>query len=172
MASLHLTKSRTLAGLQCLRRLWLLVHEPQEYEEPPAGSPLAMGREIGRHAHRLFPGGVLVDEEPWQHAQAVARTTALMADPAVPAVFEAAFVHDDVRIRVDVLERHSEGWGLREVKSSTSVKEHHLDDVAVQMHVLAGAGVRVVSAEVPACCMDLERGRSIPKPVWSQAVRT
>jgi hypothetical protein len=32
--STHLTKSRSLAGLQCLRRLWLLVHEPAPYEEP------------------------------------------------------------------------------------------------------------------------------------------
>ena len=64
-----------------------------------------MGHQIGLHAHQLFPGGVLVDEEPWQHAQAVARTAALMADAAVPAVFEAAFVHDDIRIRVDVMER-------------------------------------------------------------------
>ena len=55
MASLHLTKSRTLAGLQCLRRLWLLVHEPPDYEEPDAGSPLAMGHEIGRHAHQAVP---------------------------------------------------------------------------------------------------------------------
>ena len=33
MASAHLTKSRYVAGLQCLRRLWLLVHEPPDYEE-------------------------------------------------------------------------------------------------------------------------------------------
>lgn len=148
MAGLHLTKSRTIAGLQCLRRLWLLVHEPPDLEEPGAGSPLAMGHEIGRHAHKLFPGGVLVAEEPWQHAQAVARTAALMADAAVPAVFEAAFVHDDIRIRVDVMERTPDGWGLREVKSSTRVKDQHLDDVALQRHVLAGAGVPVSSAEV------------------------
>ena len=152
MASLHLTKSRTLAGLQCLRRLWLLVHEPPDYEEPDAGSPLAMGHEIGRHVHKLFPGGVLVAEEPWQHAQAVARTAALMADMAVPAVFEAAFVHDDIRIRVDVMERipagQGGGWGLREVKSSTKVKDHYLDDVTLQWHVLIGTGVPVSSAEV------------------------
>ena len=152
MASLHLTKSRTLAGLQCLRRLWLLVHEPPDYEEPGAGSLLAMGHQIGLHAHKLFPGGVLVAEEPWQHAQAVARTAALMADAAVPAVFEAAFVHDDIRIRVDVMERApaglGDGWGLREAKSSTRVKDHHLDDVALQRHVLAGASVPVTSAEV------------------------
>ncbi len=148
MVSLHLTKSRTIAGLQCLRRLWLLVHEPPDYEEPGAGSPLAMGHEIGLHAHKLFPGGVLVAEEPWQHVQAVARTAALMADAAVPAVFEAAFVHDDIRIRVDVMERTPDGWGLREVKSSTRVKDQHLDDVALQRHVLAGAGVPVSSTEV------------------------
>jgi hypothetical protein len=56
-------------------------------------------------AHLLFPGGVLVEEQPWEHASAVARTAALMADPAVPAIFEAAFEHSRVRVRVDVLER-------------------------------------------------------------------
>ena len=34
VASQHLTKSRYIAGLQCPRRLWLLVHEPLPYEEP------------------------------------------------------------------------------------------------------------------------------------------
>ncbi len=34
------------------------------------------------------------EEEPWQHAAAVRRAAALMADPAVHAVFEAAFEHD------------------------------------------------------------------------------
>ena len=137
-----------MAGLQCLRRLWRIVHEPQDYLESPAGSPLAVGNEIGRHAHELFPGGVLVTEEPWQHAEAVARTAALMTDPAVPAIFEAAFTHDEIRVRVDVLERISGRWGLREVKSSTRVKDHYLHDVALQLHVLEQAGVAVASVEV------------------------
>jgi hypothetical protein len=137
-----------MAGLQCLRRLWRLVHEPQDYAEPPAGSPIAIGFDIGRHAHELFPGGVLLTEEPWQHAEAVARTRALMDDPAIPAIFEAAFTHDDIRVRVDVLERLPGGWGLREVKSSTRVKDHYLDDAALQLHVLEGAGLAVLSVEV------------------------
>ena len=148
MASQHLTKSRYIAGLQCLRRLWLLVNEPPDYEDPPPGSPLDIGQEIGRKAHLLFPGGVLVDQEPWQHAEARARTAALMDDPGVPAIFEAAFEHDDIRIRVDVLERRDDAtWGLREVTSSASVKDHHLDDVALQLHVLRGAGVPISSVE-------------------------
>jgi hypothetical protein len=66
LASQHLTKSRYIAGLQCLRRLWLLVHEPPPYEEPAPGSPMDIGRESGRKAHLLFPVGTLIDEEPYQ----------------------------------------------------------------------------------------------------------
>ncbi len=149
MAGQHLTKSRYIAGLQCARRLWLLVHERPPFDEPAPGSPLDIGYEIGRKAHLLFPGGVLVEEEPWQHAAAVRRTAELMADPTVPAVFEAAFEHDGIRIRVDALERLDSGtWGLREVKSSSRMKDHHVEDLALQAFVLVGAGVPIASIEL------------------------
>jgi hypothetical protein len=91
--AVYLTNSRYAAGLQCLRRLWLNVHEPAEWEEPESGSAQDVGLEIGHMARVLFPGGVLVEEKPWEHAVAVKRTAALMADRAVPAIFEAAFEH-------------------------------------------------------------------------------
>ena len=99
LASGHLTKSRYIAGLQCPRRLWLLVHEPAAYEEPSPGTPMDIGQTIGRKARLLFPGGATVDEEPWQHAQAVARTTALMGDKSIPAIFEAAFEYHGIASR-------------------------------------------------------------------------
>jgi hypothetical protein len=37
--------------------------------------------------------------------QAVARTMAMMSDVGVPAIFEATFEYDCIRIRADVLER-------------------------------------------------------------------
>ena len=149
MASQHLTKSRYIAGLQCLRRLWLLVHEPLPYEEPAPGSAMDVGQEIGRKAHLLFPGGVRIEEAPWQHPDAAARTAVLMNDTRVPAIFEAAFEYQDIRIRVDVLERLAYGaWGLREVKSSSGLKDHYLDDIALQTYVLRGAGVAVSSIEL------------------------
>jgi hypothetical protein len=108
-----------------------------------------IGKEIGRKAHMLFPGGVLVDEEPSLHARAAARTTALMADARVAAIFEGAFEYDGIRIHVDVLERLSNGaWGLREVKSSTRPKDYHLDDIALQLYVLKGAGIAISSVEL------------------------
>lgn len=147
--TLYLTKSRYMAGLQCPRRLWLLVHEPLPYKEPAPGTPLDIGQEIGRKAHLLFPGGVEITEAPWEHALAVTRTAALIADSDVPAIFEAAFEHDDIRIRVDVLERLPSGaWGLREVKSSTGPKAHYFDDITLQAYVLRGAGHDVRSIEL------------------------
>jgi hypothetical protein len=149
MASQHLTKSRYIAGLQRPPRLWLVVHEPLPYEDSDPGSPADMGQEIGRKAHLLFPGGVLDSEEPLQHAEAVARTAALMSDARVTAIFEAAFAYDSIRIRVDVVERLADGaWGLREVKSSSRLKDHYLDDIALQAYVIRGAGVAVSSIEL------------------------
>ena len=149
LASQHLTKSRYLAGLQCPRRLWLVVHEPLPYEEPGSGSPMDMGQVIGRKSHLLFPGGALIIEEPWEHAAAVARTAALMNDARVPAIFEGAFEYDGIRIRADVMERLGGGaWGLREVKSSSGLKDHYLDDIALQAYVLRSAGIAISSIEL------------------------
>lgn len=161
MPSRHLTKSRYISGLQCPRRLWLLVHEPAPYEAPAPGSSMDFGQEIGRKAHLLFPGGVLIKEEPWQHAEAVARTADLMNNTRVPAIFEAAFEYDDIRIRVDVLERLADGaWGLREVKSSSGLKDHYLDDIALQTYVLRGAGMVLSSIELLHVNTSYVRGKS------------
>lgn len=149
MTSQHLTKSRYIAGLQCLRRLWLIVNAPRPYEPPPPGSPMDIGQEIGRKAHLLFPGGAPIDEEPWRHARAVARTAALMTDARVPAIFGGAFEFDGIRVRVDVLERLADrAWGLREVKSSAGPKDYYFDDIALQVYVLNGAGIAVSSIEL------------------------
>jgi hypothetical protein len=83
-----------------------------------------------------------------------------MANRSVPAIFEAAFEHSGVRVRVDVLERLPRSyWGMREVKSSGEVKEHYYDDVAVQVHVLRNIGVRLSSVEILHVNKDYVRGQ-------------
>jgi hypothetical protein len=149
MASPYLTKSRYIAGLQCPRRIWLQVNDPEPYGAPAPGSLLDTGNEIGVKARLLCPGGVLVTAAPWQHDEAARETTKLMADPSVPAIFEAAFEYDDIRIRVDILQRHGDGsWGVAEVKASTGLKDHYIDDIALQVHVLQELGIHVSSVEL------------------------
>jgi hypothetical protein len=160
MARTALRKIHYLAALRCPRELWLCEREP-ERAAPLEGATLALRREgeaVGVVARGLFPGGVLVDEPPRTWAEALARTQALVADPAVPAIFEAAVECEDLYVRVDVLERLGDGsFGLREVKASGSVKEEHLDDVVLQLFALRGAGLAVSSVEVIHLDSDFQR---------------
>lgn len=142
----YLTKSRHMAGLHCPKRLWFTCHDPMPYEDAPAGSPMAVGIEVGQKAWKLFPGGVYVDEKPWEHQAAILRTHELIHNSDAPAIFEGAFEHDGVRIRADILERLPDGsWALHEVKSSGGLKDEHYYDIAVQVHVLQGAGINLSS---------------------------
>ena len=94
----YLTKSRYIIGLQCARRLWLTVREPNIYDVPAPSSRIEFGKEIGQWARMLFPGGTVIEARPWEHSLAVGQTAALMANTHIPAIFEAAFEYEDIRI--------------------------------------------------------------------------
>jgi len=143
-----LSKSRYMCGLQCAKRLWQAVYDPEPPEEPSPGTSKGMGIEVGIKARLLWPAGVLVDD-PKHHNYdaAVRRTKTLIADPAVPAILEATLVYDGVLVRVDALERLPDGrWRVNEVKSSTRIKDEHLEDLAVQVYVMAGNGLELADA--------------------------
>ena len=142
----RLSKSRFLAGMQCLKRLFFEIHSP-ELATPPAPDRRAimdMGTEVGVVARQYFPGGVLVEETHRQIPAALSRTESLVPDPQVSAIFEGAFVWEGVLVRVDVLERlDTERWRLIEVKATSKVKPSHLDDLAIQKTVLERVGIQV-----------------------------
>ena len=62
--------------------------------------------------------------------------------------FEAAFRHEGVLIRADVLEFNAAGTRLIEVKSGGHVKEEYAPDVAIQKWVINGAGVSLSDISV------------------------
>ena len=144
-----LSKTRYMGGRQCAKKLWKTVYDPEPAEEPLPGTVKGMGIEVGIKARLLWPGGVLVDTKYNDYAEAIRRTKALIDDPTVPAIFEAALVHDGVLIRVDALERLPDGrWRLNEVKSSTRIKNEHLEDIALQTYVIVGRGLELADAHL------------------------
>ena len=141
-----LSKSRYLSGLQCHLRLWnSCFNRELASEVTPAQQALFnAGHEVGELATRLFPEGVLIREDHFHHEEAVQTTRNILQDPSVSTIFEAAFLYHDVRIRVDILKRLGNGhWNMIEVKSSTSVKDIHLPDVAIQYYVLKASGLNI-----------------------------
>ena len=148
-AGFRLSKSKYLSGLQCHKRLYLAIHSPELATEPDEHTQaiLDMGTTVGELARRRFPGGVLVETDHRHPTEALRRTAALLQDPTVTAIFEGAFEFQDVLVRVDILERVSQAqdgppaWRIIEVKSSTRIKDVHVDDLAIQTYVLGGAGL-------------------------------
>ena len=161
----RLSKSRFLSGLQCHKRLHLECYASDliPATDPFTQSVFDTGTAVGALARERFPGGLLVDEDHLHHDEAGERTRRALADPTVPAIYEGAFTWNDVRIRADVLVRVADNvFDLVEVKSTTRPRQEHEWDLAVQLAVLEGSGVRVRRAEL----MHLDRtyvypGRSL-----------
>jgi predicted RecB family nuclease len=146
--SIKISKSKFVAGCQCLKRLYLQVHEPELAAEPDAaaGAIIEQGREVGILARQLFPGGVVVPSDQ-SLGEAIRATRELIANPDVSAIFEGTFEHGGVLVRVDILHRRRDGrWRLIEVKSTTDVKDHHVGDVAIQHRVVTRSGVDLAAS--------------------------
>ena len=154
-APIRISKSKFVAGVQCLKRLYFQVYKPEIAEEADEGQEarLEQGQDVGLLAQRRFANGILVGFEGGID-EAIARTATLMDDPSVPAIFEATFQHSNLLVRVDILQRRPKNrWRLIEVKSSVEVKPHYLYDVAIQHQVLKACGLDISSA----CLMHLNR---------------
>jgi predicted RecB family nuclease len=144
----RISKSKFVAGCQCLKRVYFQVHQPELASEPDAASEavIEQGREVGLLARQMFPGGVEVRSEGGLD-QAIRTTRELTANREVPAIFEGTFEHNGVLVRVDVLHRRQDQrWRLIEVKSTTDVKDHHLGDVAIQHRVVKRSGVDLAAS--------------------------
>jgi len=142
-----LTKSNFMSGLQCHKQLWL------EVKEPHRATPLNLAQQriidqgeiVGQFARDRFPHGQLIEGSGLEAIQA---TQAAIAS-GVSCLFEAAFSFEDVFIRCDILHQTSaDTWELIEVKSSSTVKEEHHWDAALQKYVLTEVGLCISSVRL------------------------
>lgn len=146
-----LSKSRFQNGLQCLKRLYLETYhrELADPVDPGRQAIFDAGHAVGEFARLRFPRGRLVEDSHFDHRQAVETTRSLVHDVSVPAIYEAGFTFDNIRTRVDVLDRVGpDSFDLIEVKSTARVKSEHYTDVAIQLYVVEGSGVPVNRAYV------------------------
>src|SRR5271155_1667805 len=148
---MRISKSKFVAGVQCLKRLYLQVHQPGLAAELDEASKavIEQGRQVCLVAQKAFPGGVIVEAGPKELDKAIKTTRELIAVSEAPAIFEATFQHDGVLVRTDVLKRSGRsGHHLIEVKSATDMKPHYAYDIAIQRHVLTGADVEIEQASL------------------------
>ena len=142
-----LSKSKLIAAWQCRKRAHLEKHRPELAEITAATESLwATGHRVGGAAKAIYGTPEAVEIGFDQRLGLLAkRTRQLIEGGARHPIFEATFIHENVVVRVDALLPDADGWRAIEVKASTSVKDYHVLDCAIQDWVLRGNGLEVGS---------------------------
>nr|WP_205964319.1 DUF2779 domain-containing protein [Ramlibacter agri] len=144
-----------IAWRQCPKRLWLEVHQPElRADSSSTAASFAAGHEVGDVARRIYDPqdlGTTLDPGEIGIGGVLARTQELLAQRR--PIFEAGFsVKEGERGALslaDVLLPEPDGsWHMVEVKSSTQVKDYHVEDAAIQFHIATRAGLRVSRVSV------------------------
>lgn len=152
----RLSKTKFSHGRQCHKQLWWRTHEKAARELAVSDGTQAIfdqAREVGRRAREYVPGGVLIDFQPWEHAESVAATRAAL-DAGATVIYEAGFLADDVFVAADILLREPAGFTLIEVKMGLSVKPEHYADAAIQTYVARKSGLDVRRVEIMHLCRE------------------
>lgn len=147
----HLSKSKIISYRQCPKRLWLEVHHPELRDDSGAEAVFAIGNEVGDIARTVYDEngtGVFLDLDELGFKEVFAQSETLLAEGGLP-IFEAGFRGGGGLALADVMIPESSAgatrWHMIEVKSSTSVKDYHRDDVAVQSCIARAAGIKIAS---------------------------
>lgn len=143
-----LSKTDFMHYVECPCLLWLRKRRP-DLLPPDIDEGLEQvfenGRKVDFEARRLFPGGTEISGmvfDGWDNTRKAFRSGANV-------LFQPTAIAGEIHARADVLTRNRRGgWDLREVKSSTTVKEDHYFDLAFQRVCFERARVPIKSTHL------------------------
>ena len=135
----YLSKSKYCNAVQCPKILWLQKHLPEAADTAVTNEALFdAGNQVGDLAMGLF--GKFA-EVPFGNLSEMIKTTQELINTGEKVIAEASFSFDGNFCSIDILKNLGNNIvEIYEVKSSTSVKDVHIDDVAFQRYVLTMLG--------------------------------
>lgn len=140
----NISKSRFLQGLQCPKLVWSACNAKHLFPEVDSAlqAVFDQGKEVGNLATRMFPNGIGIDTAPTDFEGAIQLTQKHL--PSRRPIFEATVSANGGFARADILNpAGKDEWDIIEVKSTTSLKDVHIPDLAFQAWVFAEAGIKI-----------------------------
>jgi len=122
-------------ALQCPKSLWLYKKRPELRVTADKEVLFERGYEVGDLAKKLFNGGVEIEFNPDDFKRMIEKTKELLEKEKI--IYEATFSKNGIFAMADILVRDGDGWNMYEVKSSTSVKDYHIDDASIQWYAIS-----------------------------------
>ena len=126
-----ISKTDYVQSLKCMNVVWHRFHDRSKLPDLSNNLIVQMGTEFGNVATKHFPKGVMIDVKYSEASKETEKYISL----GIP-IFEATFETEKLYCKVDILEPSTNGFDIIEVKSSSSVKKAHYDDIAFQKHIL------------------------------------
>ena len=140
----YISKTKFLQGLQCPKLIWSAYNTKHLFPEVDDAlqAVFDQGHEVGAFAKRMFPNGVEIDTDPSDFGGAIQLTQKNL--PSRRPIFEATFSANGGYARADILNPVGKNeWDIIEVKSTTSLKDVHIPDLAFQAWVFTEAGINI-----------------------------
>lgn len=133
-------------GLQCEKALWLQRNSPELQSPPDAILQMLFDQSasLDRLVRQRFPGGIRISEG--NDIAGAVQATMAAADDGTEIIYDAAATHAGVAVRASVLTRVGVAWDLVEAKSSSSVKDIHVNELAIQRFAFEGSGFKIRKA--------------------------
>lgn len=142
-----LSKSTYLSLLQCPKLFWTIFNAPEQIPVQESNQErFNEGKLVEKYARLCFPPGIPID-----HSQSFAQTIAdsnaeLITATRGKPIYNALLTSPSDRLicEVDFLLPYGRNlFEIYEVKSSTSIKDHYLPDIAFQKYVCQKAGIKI-----------------------------
>lgn len=141
-----LSKSDFLLYLRHPAWLWLKKHRRKLLPEPDAALQALFdsGHRFEAFAEQRFPSAVKLGFDNYSQYRDLPRRTHQALTDGAGTIFQGRFEIGRATCIIDVLKR-VEGnlFDLFEIKASTSAKPEHIPDLAFQLMVLEGAGLKI-----------------------------
>lgn len=136
-----ISKSRFISGVQCAKKLYFDLYR-QDLKIPVSEQQQQLfttGHKIGELAQMVFPhGNDATPDSYYDFTNSINQTVTWIK--AYKTVYEASFSTEGVLAALDILHRKNNEWWAIEVKSSSDIKEYHLNDAALQFWVMSKSG--------------------------------
>jgi len=148
---MQLSKSEYMMFLKHPAWVWLKKHRKEILPEPPPALQARFddGHYFEQFAEQLFDGIVSLGFSNYREYQSLPKRTKTALDQGAPVIIQGRFEADQLTCIVDILQRVADTtFDLFEIKSSTSVKEEHIYDLAFQRTVLERAGLTLRNIHV------------------------
>ena len=143
---MNLSKSKYCKAVQCYKMLWLDKNKPEEKIVVDNSSVLDNGTAVGELAKDLF--GFHFDVSYNEDLNMMIKDTESLLFNKDVVITEASFKYENNFCSVDILVKHDNDYEIYEVKSSKSISDIYIHDVAYQTWLLRQKGLNVVKSSI------------------------